>query len=278
MTEGRVATRALFVGSVFSSGFLLFLVQPIVARQLLPWFGGGAGVWSVCLVFFQTVLVLGYAYSHAIARRFSPVTQGRMQSVLLAASLLTLPIVASPRWHPDHSTEPVLRIIAVLTATIGLPYFTLSTTSPLLQRWFALLFPHQTASRLFAVSNASAIAALVAYPFFIEPAWTTKVQAYSWSFAYAGYVLLTIATALAVRRAPASGLPSIDQPAAIPLATQLLWLACGATGSALLVAITSHLTLNVASVPFLWILPLASYLTSFVLCFSSRRWYRRGIW
>src|SRR5689334_10145929 len=131
----------LFAVTIFASAFLLFLVQPIIAKQILPWFGGSAAVWATCLVFFQTALLLGYAYADIVVRKLAPRTQLRVHLVLLVASLVSLPIVPAATWKPTGTEQPIFLILGMLAFTIGLPYFLLSTTSPLLQAWFARRFP-----------------------------------------------------------------------------------------------------------------------------------------
>ena len=171
----------LFAATVFTSAFLLFLVQPIIAKQILPWFGGNASVWTVCMVFFQLVLLGGYAYADALVRKCAPRTQAIVHTLLLAASLAFLPILAAESWKPQPDTEPTARILLLLATTIGLPYFLLSTTGPLVQAWFARSFPSATVYRLFALSNLASLAALIAYPPLIEPAISLAAQAASTS-------------------------------------------------------------------------------------------------
>jgi len=185
----------LFALTIFASAFLLFLVQPIVAKQILPWFGGSAAVWTTCLVFFQSALTAGYAYADVLARRLSPARQALVHSALLAASLLALPIVPAVFWKPNGGENPVALILGLLAATIGLPYFLLSTTSPLLQAWFAGRFPARNPYRLFALSNLASLAALLSYPFVIEPRIPTRMQALLWSTGYGLFAALCIALA-----------------------------------------------------------------------------------
>ena len=269
----------LFALTIFASAFLLFLVQPIVAKQILPWFGGSAAVWTTCLVFFQSALTAGYAYADVLARRLSPSRQAVLHSALLAVSLLALPIVPAAFWKPSGGENPVALILGLLAATIGLPYFLLSTTSPLLQAWFARRFAARNPYRLFALSNLASLAALVSYPFVIEPRVPTRMQALLWSAGYALFAVLCMA--LAWRNGRAAGAPA-SAPA--PLARferapsprrQLLWCSLAATSSVLLVSVTTHITQNVAAVPLFWVVPLAIYLATFILCFESSRLYPR---
>jgi len=279
----------LFAATVFSSAFLLFLVQPIIAKQILPWFGGNASVWTVCMVFFQLLLLGGYAYADAVVRRLSPRAQAILHTLLLAASLAFLPILASEAWKPGPDTEPTARILLLLATTIGLPYFLLSTTGPLVQAWFARGYPGATVYRLFALSNLASLAALVAYPPLIEPLTSLQVQSYAWSAVYAVFAVLCAASAWKAAQHPAEWQKFHAEPEsetgerARPAAGDYaLWLGLSALGSLLLLAVTSHITQNVASVPFVWILPLVLYLLSFILVFDvggtrgRSGWYARG--
>ena len=274
--------RALFAGTIFLSAFLLFLVQPLIAKQILPWFGGSAAVWSVCMVFFQVVLLAGYAYSDWSTRRLRVRTQARLHIALLLASLAFLPIVASARWKPSGTEDPALWILGLLAATIGLPYFLLSTTGPLVQSWVARTPWGAQVYRYFSLSNLASLVSLLCYPLVIEPRSAVQQQAWGWSGAYAVFVLLCAGTTLYMARHWAIAAPATPAAAAgtaaKPRSTDyLLWLALPALGSWLLLAMTNHITQNVAAVPFLWVLPLSVYLLSFVLTFESDRWYRRRL-
>ncbi len=274
----------LFAGTIFASAFSLFLVQPLIAKQILPWFGGTAAVWAICLVFFQTTLLAGYAYSDALASRLTPRLQSAIHASLLLASLLFLPIIASTNWKPVGSEDPTLLIIGLLTATIGLPYFLLSTTGPLVQSWVSRVNLGSHVYRLFSLSNTASLVALISYPFLIETQTALRVQAYGWSSLYAAFVVLCVACAVYfVRHAhllpePTHCKPDVPEADCAPLWSDYpLWISLAAMASWLLVAITNHITQNVAAIPFLWILPLTLYLLTFVLCFESDRWYRRAI-
>jgi len=277
----------LYAATIFVSAFLLFLVQPVVAKEILPWFGGSAAVWTTCLVFFQTALLAGYAYSDYVVHRLGARAQVRLHTLLLVASLALLPIVPGAHWKPTGAESPSWLILALLAATIGLPYFLLSTTSPLVQVWFARGRPGASPYRLFALSNLASMLALVGYPFLFEPWAPTRAQAIGWSAAYAlfvglcaaaGWASLKRAAAPAVLAAPdkaakrEDGAPVEPPPAA---ARQILWCVLAATGSLLLLAVSNHITQNIAAVPLLWIAPLAIYLLTFILCFDGKGWYRR---
>src|SRR6185503_20813154 len=173
----------LYAATVFLSAFLLFLVQPLLAKQILPWFGGGAVVWTLCMVFFQLALLLGYAYAHWLSGRLPPRRQAWVHMALLAASLAFLPVMPDAAWKPEAGASPVGRIIALLFATVGLPYFLLSSTSPLAQSWFARDFAGSSPYRLFALSNLASMLALLGYPFVLEPWLTNPQQSWAWSAA-----------------------------------------------------------------------------------------------
>jgi len=270
----------LYALTIFASAFLLFLVQPIIAKQILPWFGGSAAVWTTCLVFFQTALLAGYAYADFVTRRLTSQRQVRLHLALLAASALALPIVPATYWKPAGPESPITLILGLLTLTLGLPYFLLSTTSPLLQAWFARRYPERNPYRLFALSNLASLLALVGYPFVIEPWVPTRVQAYAWSAGYALFAVLcgTIAwRARDVEAIPAAATTAFDPPTAPAPTRMLLWFTLAAIGSVLLLSVTSHVTQNIAAVPLLWLLPLTLYLLTFILCFESSRWYPREL-
>ena len=273
----------LYALTIFTSAFLLFLVQPIIAKQILPWFGGSAAVWTTCLVFFQFVLLAGYAYSDWTTRWLAPRRQMALHIALLVLSLASLPIVADASWKPAGDEDPTWRILGLLAFTIGLPYFLLSTTGPLVQAWFARTFPAGTVYRLFALSNFGSLLALLSYPFVFEFWVATQVQAWGWSAAYAAFVALCAASAVysardrpqvAATAAADEAAPEGPAPAGSSYAA---WLLLSAMGSFMLLAVTNHITHDVASVPFLWILPLTLYLLTFILCFEGRGWYRRSI-
>jgi len=271
----------LYALTIFASAFLLFLVQPIVAKQILPWFGGSASVWASCLVFFQTTLLLGYAYADFTVRRLSPRTQVKLHVALLVVSLVALPIIPGAFWKPEGSENPIWLILGLLGGTIGLPYFLLSTTSPLVQAWFARRFPDRNPYRLFALSNLASMLALLGYPFLLEPWVATRVQAWGWSAGYGLFVGLAAAAAFASLKGVSNELPAAGRAVADPTeppptpARQVLWCALAATASVLLLAVTNHITQNIAAVPLLWLLPLTLYLLTFILCFDGRGWYKR---
>jgi hypothetical protein len=259
---------ALVALTIFLGAFLLFLVQPIVAKQILPRFGGSASVWATCLVFFQAALLAGYAYAHRLvrgARRWETV-----HALVLLASLMLLPI--APGAAPA-SLDPAWQVLALLAASIGVPFVLLATTSPLLQAWSIAL--HRNPYRLFAVSNLASLAALATYPWLIEPWLAVDRQALGWSIGYALYVLALCALAWGRRGAAfAARSAAASRSAAPPSGRLVAWTTLAAVASFELVAVTNHLTHNMPSFPMMWVLPLVIYLVTFVLCFDDDRWYR----
>lgn len=278
----------LYALTIFSGAFLLFLVQPMIGKYILPWFGGSPGVWTTCLLFFQALLLGGYAYAHFTSTRLKPRTQATTHLVLLAFALLWLPIVPDTAWQPQPGHEPTARILLLLTATLGLPYLLLSATGPLLQRWFTLTHPGRSPYRLYALSNVGSLLALLGYPFLIEPVFSRVDQAWGWSVALAVFALLCGVCAWQVRRLnPAVAVPDpADDPTAAPApdadtpparADKVFWLGLPAVASILLVAATNKICIDVAVIPFLWVVPLALYLLTFILAFDHPRWYSRTI-
>ncbi|HYC45541.1 MAG TPA: fused MFS/spermidine synthase [Burkholderiales bacterium] len=274
----------LYAATIFLSAFLLFLVQPIIAKQILPWFGGAASVWATCLVFFQTVLLFGYAYADWTTRSLKPRAQVILHVALLAVSLALLPIIPDVQWKPgvDDKTGPAIAILALLGATIGMQYFLVSTTSPLVQVWFWRRFHHAVPYRLFALSNFASLLALLSYPVLIEPALTLVQQSISWSAAYAAFAVLCAVTSIVTLRHSSAAAAEAPQAQAAPepepaIGRRVMWVALSATGSCLLLGVTNHLTQNIASIPFLWVVPLSLYLVTFILCFDHPRWYVRPL-
>jgi SAM-dependent methyltransferase len=263
----------IHAATIFLSSFLLFLVQPLIARLILPWFGGSAAVWTTCMLFFQALLLAGYAYAHALNVKVRGRAQALVHTLLLAAALVVLPIAPSDSWKPTGTEEPVSRILLLLGASVGLPYFLLAATSPLLQAWFVRAHPGQNPYRLFAISNLASLFALIGYPFLVEPFFAAHDQVVLWSWFFAAFAVLCAAVAWLTPSAPALA-PAAAGSAAIPKRSLGLWLVLAATGSVLLLAVTNHLTQNVASVPLLWLAPLTLYLLSFILTFEGRGWYR----
>src|SRR5215475_8430191 len=185
----------LYALTIFLGAFLLFQVQPLIAKIILPWFGGSSAVWSAALLFFQVSLLAGYAYAHYLIRNFKAKRQAQIHGALLLLSAALLPILPNPHWKPSVAGDPTLRILLLLTATIGLPYFLLSSTSPLLQAWYVRRSGSSVPYRLFALSNFGSMLALVSFPFVFEPKLASRQQAYMWSAAYVAFAILCAAAA-----------------------------------------------------------------------------------
>src|SRR5579885_313706 len=279
----------IYALTIFLSAFLLFQVQPLIAKIILPWFGGSAAVWSAAMLFFQVSLLAGYAYAHSLIRHFRARAQMKVHSTMLAVSVIVLGTLFNySYWKPEQATTvPTLRILMVLAVLIGLPYFLLSSTSPLLQAWYVRRSGTAMPYRLFALSNFGSMLGLITFPFLVEPNITSRHQAWSWGAIYVGFALLCGTAAwvsqgkaeeprasvasFAKESAPGTG-PGRRQEAAgsrPPVRELVLWVSLAACASVLLVSITNHLSQNVAPIPLLWVIPLALYLLSFILCFES---------
>ncbi len=268
----------LYALTILVSAFLLFQIEPVIAKMILPWFGGSANVWTTCLLFFQIVLLLGYLYAHAVVRYLRPKAQVVLHLALLAASLWALPVIPATAWKPSGNEDPALHILGLLAVTIGIPYFLLSTTGPLVQAWYTRRYQGAIPYRLYALSNAGSMFALLSYPVLVEPAFATRLQAMGWSVGYAAFIALCGMTAFSAwnvgGKKAAEEAESTDQAPDWKL--KLWWILLPACASVLLLAITNFLSQDVAAIPFLWVLPLSLYLLSFILCFDKPGWYRRS--
>ncbi len=257
----------------------------MLAKMILPWFGGASSVWITCIVFFQAALLAGYSYAHYLMQVVRPARQTLTHAALLIASLFFLPVAVAPHWKPFGEIDPGFRILGLLTFTVGLPYFLLSSTSPLLQAWYARSYIKALPYRLFALSNLASLLGLLAYPFLIEPYLTLDEQSTAWSAGYGAFVLLCLSVSFSRSKTGAGTLfetsraePSLQTGtlhAPPALKEKALWLALAACASLLLVATTDHLLQNIAAVPLFWIVPLSIYLLSFMLCFDRSGWYNR---
>uniref|UniRef100_Q01NM5 Integral membrane protein-like protein n=1 Tax=Solibacter usitatus (strain Ellin6076) TaxID=234267 RepID=Q01NM5_SOLUE len=270
-----------FALTISLSAFLLFEVQPVIAKMILPWFGGSSAVWSTCMLFFQMVLLLGYLYAHLL-HRMAPRRQAIVHIGLLAAGILALPIIPNAAWKHSGLGHPSLTILALLAVTVGMPYFLLASTSPLLQAWYSRNHKGGMPYRLFALSNAASLLALLTYPALIEPNLPSRIQGLIWSGAFVCFAILCSWTAWRTSTerpvALADAIGGETGFAAPPSWTsRLLWLGLSGSASILLLAVTTHLTQDVAAIPFLWIIPLVVYLLSFIICFESPRLYHRAL-
>ncbi|RBP51371.1 spermidine synthase [Arenicella xantha] len=277
--------------AVFLSAFLLFQVQPIVAKYLLPWFGGASSVWTVCLVFFQVFLLLGYLYAHLLCKIASIKHQTLIHVCLVGLAMLAfLPIEPSGAAVSGLTDNPQIEILLVLVLTIGLPYALISSSGPLFQSWFQHDFPSGATYRLYALSNTGSLLGLLSYPLLFEPFLDLKQQANLWSVGFLVYFAICLVCLWSAKRnlVPVSGANerladhnadnTHESNLRPTLPTILLWIGLAATASVLLLATTNQITQDIASVPFLWILPLALYLISFIICFDKPTWYRRRFW
>ncbi len=281
MTSSDTAARTgwdawLYALTIFVSAFLLFQVQPLIARMILPWFGGSSAVWSTCMLFFQMTLLLGYVYAHWV-HALPAQRQAIVHTAMLVLSLAVLPVLPNETWKPIDGSDPTWPILGLLSATIGLPYLVLSTTSPLLQSWYARrsgAVPY----RLFALSNFASMLALLSYPVLIEPVLTVRMQSRVWSAGYAVFALACGAAAwLAARSTNQATEVAVEKAPAPGFGIRAIWIGLSACASTLLLAVTTFLTQDVAPIPFLWVLPLSVYLITFILCFESSRFYNRAV-
>lgn len=276
-----------FILAIFLSAFLLFQVQPIIARYILPWYGGSPAVWTTCMLFFQFGLLIGYTYAHLLVSKFRnrPKLQVGIHLAILAVSLILLPITPSDGLKPTGVEDsPVKGILHLLLLTVGLPYVVISASGPLLQHWFGTVARDKSPYRLYAVSNFGSLLGLLSYPLFFEPQFRLSQQTGLWSGGYALYALLAgLCAWLYLRSRPSTA--SSRQPAKPSDRTtpgsnldRFLWVTLAACGSLLLLATTNQMCQDVAVVPFLWVLPLSLYLITFIIAFDHARWYFRPFW
>jgi MFS family permease len=260
--------------TIFLSAFLLFLVQPLIASYILPWFGGSGAVWTTAMLFFQLALVGGYAYAHLSVSLLSGRAQAGLHAALLIVAVAILPITPAASWNPPDAANPSWRILALLTVNVGLPFVLLASSSPLLQAWSHRLQPHaapQRLYRLYALGNAGSLLALLVYPFVLEPLLGRSGRATTWSTGFAVFALASAANAAIVWvRGNARPEPLVERkpgkakkrkrranvPRAIPGATRLLWFFLPGRASLVLLANTHHISLFVAGIPFMWGAPL----------------------
>ena len=278
---------AYFAFSIFLSAFLLFQVEPMIAKIILPWFGGSSAVWSTVVLFFQVLLTGGYAYAYWLLK--GKKHREVVHLVLLGVSLALMlglglvwksPITPSASWKPSGTDSPIWGIFKLLIVSVGLPYFLLSANSPLIQAWFDRAFPKKTAYRLYALSNIGSLLGLVTYPVLVETTLTLTWQGRAWSLAYILYAGLAAYGAVKSLRRQRGTDPTVEtqqDQTRPPAKHYLLWIALAASASILLLAVTSEITLEVAVIPFLWVLPMTVYLLTFILAFSGERWYSRQI-
>jgi hypothetical protein len=283
-----VKLNRLFALTVFLSAFLLFQVQPLMGKAILPWYGGGPAVWTACMLFFQLVLFAGYMYAHFAVKYLPPKTLAMLHIALLAVAAITLPIIPHESLKPTDSVNPAGHVLRTLAFSVGLPYFVLAATAPLVQVWFSRTNRVGSPYRLYALSNVGSLLALLSYPFVIEPLLGVKLQGWTWSagfvaFAaacgFSGWVAARLGKAdeYAVETDKSAAKREAEMPAP-NWGRRILWLALPAVASLLLLAMTNYMCQDVASLPLLWIAPLSLYLLTFILCFDSDWWYRRWLY
>jgi spermidine synthase len=271
----RAVLRAAFTAAIFVSAALLFAVQPMFTKMVLPRFGGAPSVWSVAIVFFQAALLAGYAYAHWLTRYAGGRASVLVHLAVMIAAAFALPLAIAQGWGRPPAAGEALWLIGLFSASIGLPFFALAANSPLLQAWFART-DHPAARDpyfLYAAGNAGSFLALISYPVVVEPLVRLRDQAESWSIGFCLLIALIAACgALLWRCRDAAATAAIERDAA-PTPTwreAASWLALAAVPSGLLVAVTAHISTDVAAVPLLWVLPLALYLLTFVIVFARR--------
>jgi hypothetical protein len=265
---------AIFAVTLFVSALLLFAVQPMFTKMVLPKLGGAPAIWSVAMVFFQAALLLGYAYAHLLTKFFAPRHGALIHLGFLGIAALSLPLGIANGFGTPPSSNIELWLLALFAASIGLPFTALAASAPLLQRWFASS-GHERASNpyvLYAASNLGSFAALLAYPVLIEPLMTLRAQTAAWA---AGFALLSVLIAISVLVVASSAIARNDErsKSADPTwSARLSWIALAAIPAGLVVAVTAHISTDVAAAPFLWVVPLALYLLTFVAVFSEKPW------
>src|SRR5688572_18621028 len=277
----------LFAISIFLSAFLLFQIQPMIGKFLLPWFGGTPAVWSTVMLFFQVLLTGGYAYAYWLMGRVRSQSQAFIHITLIIFAIVILvllsliwtsPITPDSSWKPENVNSPILDIFKLLTVSIGLPYFILASNGPLMQVWFSRNFPDRSYARLYALSNLGSLLGLLAYPILIEPTLFLRWQGWIWALGFilfgllAGWVAVQSGYRTPLAQPVTASAKSTDRPS---FAVMSLWIALSATASLFLLSVTNQISQEVAVIPFLWILPLTLYLLSFILTFSGERGYNR---
>lgn len=278
--------QAALAATVLLGAFLLFQVQPLITKALLPWYGGTPAVWTTALVFFQTALVVGYAYAFVTTRFLPPASRSYLHTALAVAALTALPILPAAHWKPAPDVELTGHVLLLLLASVGAPFCLLAATGPLVQDWFHRATAGRSPYRLYALSNLGSLLGLLTYPFVIEPNFTLPTQATIWSALFCVFVALVAYCAWAVRNAapvmeaavagPAKHKTAKPQGVEVPFnwRSSMVWITLAACGTFLLMIVTNHLSQDLPSGPLLWIAPLVSYLGTFIICFDRPAWYR----
>jgi len=272
--HSNLACIVLFTLTLFVSASLMFILQPMFGKILLPLLGGSPAVWNTCMVFYQILLFLGYLYAHYVSSRLKQARQIQLHSALILLSFFVLPLALPEHNSPPTDSNPTGWLLWTLLLSIGLPFFVVSTTSPLLQKWFAGVGHHTSDDPyyLYAASNAGSLLALLSYPFLIEPHIGLVAQRSSWSIGYLGLCGLILGCGFWLWRAQQVKVTLIESENSLQplnLSTQVRWLLLAFVPSSLLLGLTNFISTDIASVPLLWVIPLALYLLSFILVFSS---------
>jgi len=270
------------------SAFLVFQIQPVISKMILPWFGGGPAVWTSCMMFFQIMLLAGYAYAYSINRFLSLRAQVICHMVLVVACLVFLPIIPDDAWKPQDASLPTLRIILVLLVHVGLPYFLLSATAPLLQAWYVAKLPGKIPYRLYALSNAGSLFALLSFPFLIEPLMSSSMQAYLWSGGFIAFALFCTGMVMVLVRSNTAPLVDHSMPEEkdesdevtrqVTKKDWVFWIGLAAIGSFALLSISNHICLEMTVSPLMWVLPLSVYLLTFIINFEFPKIYVPRLW
>ncbi|MCC9599809.1 fused MFS/spermidine synthase [Stieleria sp. JC731] len=270
-----------FAAATLLGAFLVFQVQPIISKCVLPWFGGTPAVWTTCMLFFQVLLFAGYLYAHLLRTFCAPFVQAIIHLSLLCVAALMVPIEPTDAWKPTGTESPMFYLLWMLARHVGLPYFVLSSTGPLIQAWLSLQDSSERVYRLYALSNAGSLFALLSYPFLFEPVLSVSNQSTLWSLLFLAFVLVQgyVATSLLRMQRqspshPSEGTEVSSTDTKVPKKQLLAWIALPALASVMLLVVTNHVCQDIAVVPFLWVLPLSLYLASFIVCFDSPQWYR----
>lgn len=284
-TAGETFLVLLLAATIFISAFLLFQVQPLISKLLLPWFGGSPAVWTTAMLFFQCVLFGGYCYAHLVSRWLTLRGQTWLHlGLLVAAALAAHSILPSEHWRPHGEEDPTLRILLLLSVSVGLPYFCLATTGPLIQSWFGQAFPGQSPYRLYSLSNVGSFLALLSFPYWFEPRYDLPELGGSWSLGFWLFAATCGTTALQMLRCggaerpggEATGESAVSADPGPAWFQRAAWVGLPALASLMFIATTDHVSHDVAPEPRLWISTLALYLLTFIICFEHPRWYRRG--
>jgi spermidine synthase len=267
----------LFAVTLFASALLLFAVQPMFAKMVLPMLGGAPAVWSVAMVFFQGALLIGYGYAHLLARTLPVAHAALVHLGVLGVAALTLPIGIAAGFGDPPSSGIGLWLVGLFTASIGLPFAALSASAPLLQSWFAASSQARNPYVLYAASNLGSFAALLAYPLVLESLLPLRLQAWAWSVAFAGLAVLVAVAAVIAARGPGSTVSRVIAVARPTARDRLAWIALAAIPAGLVIAVTAYISTDVAAAPLLWVLPLALYLLTFVAVFRDKPWFRHDL-